>query len=328
MSERKHFRPPGKLGLGGAPLGNLFAAVPEGEALATIEAGWAAGVRLFDTAPFYGFGLSEQRLGRALAGRAREGFVLSTKVGRLLEPDPDPARERYGYFDALPFRPRFDYSADGALRSIEASLARLGLDRVDIVLIHDVGEDTHGAAWRAAFDTAMAGAAAALTRLREQGVIRAWGLGVNRALPCRMALERADPDVFLLAGRYTLLDHAALDDLFPECEARGVGVMLGGPYNSGLLAGGATFDYVAAAPGLVARARRIGSVCDRFGVALKAAALQFCAAHPAVASVIPGARSAAEVRENAAMMGVPIPAALWEALKRERLVAAHAPVPA
>jgi D-threo-aldose 1-dehydrogenase len=320
------FVPPGPLGLGGAPLGNLFAPLPEADAAACLDAAWQGGIRHFDTAPLYGTGLSEHRVGAALRGRA--GYVLSTKVGRMLDPDPAAAGTREGYVDGLPFRARFDYSAAAAVRSLEDSRQRLGLARIDIAYIHDPAEDTHGPGWRAVFDAAMEGAARALTRLRERGEIRAWGVGVNRVEPCLLALERADPDLFLLAGRYTLLDTSALERLMPACLARGVRLVLGGPYNSGLLAGGTTFDYAAAPPAMVARARRIGAVCAAHDVDIRAAALQFCAAHPAVAAVIPGARTAAEVRQNIALMHAPIPTALWAALRSEGLVPAAAPVPA
>ena len=318
---------PGPLGLGGAPLGNLFAPVEEADAAATVDAAWGAGIRLFDTAPLYGSGLSERRIGAALRARPRGDFVLSTKVGRLLVPDPAAPGVRDGYVGGLPFRIAFDYSADAAYRSIEGSLERLGLERTDIALIHDVGEDTHGPAWDAAFAQAMRGAALALSALREAGTIRAWGLGVNRVEPCLRALEAADPDLFLLAGRYTLLDTGALDALFPACAARGVRLMLGGPYNSGVLAGGSTFDYAPVAPEMQARVRRIAAACGRHGVALKAASLQFCAAPPVVAAVIAGARTAAEVGENAALMQAPIPAALWRELKQDGLLPEAAPEP-
>lgn len=318
--------PPG-LGFGGAPLGNLFAAIPEAEAAATLETAWNLGQRYFDTAPLYGLGLSEHRFGAMLRARPRDEFVLSTKVGRLLLADRAAPSAQHGFVDGLPFRVAFDYSAAAVRRSIEDSYQRLGLSRIDIVFIHDIDEYTHGAAWRARHAEAMAGAAPALAALRESGVISGFGLGVNQVEPCLMALERSDPDVLLLAGRYTLLDTAALDTLFPACAARGVSVVIGGPYNSGLLAGGATFNYAAAPAEMVARVRRIAAVCARFAVSIKAAALQFCAAHPVVTSVIPGARNPAELQENAALFRAAIPAAFWAELKREGLLAAQAPTP-
>jgi D-threo-aldose 1-dehydrogenase len=328
------WRPPGPLGLGGAPLGNLFAPIEESVADAAIEAAWDAGLRFYDTAPLYGLGLSEHRMGRVLRGRPRADFALCTKVGRLLVPDEAAPREQHGFVGGLPFRVRFDYSADATLRSIEHSLARLGVARLDAVLIHDAAEDPHGDGWRARFAEAMAGAAPVLTRLREQGVIRAWGLGVNNVEPCLMALEQADPDLFLIAGRYTLLDHGALrgqgalPGLLPACAARGVSLVIGGPYNSGLLAGGSTFNYAPAPADLVARCDRLGACAAEHGVELKAAALQFCAAPDVVACVIPGGRTPAEVTENARLVAQPIPRAFWEALRAQGLIPAEAAVPA
>ena len=323
------YRPPGPLGCGGAPLGNLFAAVREEDADAVLACAWDEGIRHFDTAPFYGFGLSEHRMGRALRARPRDAFAIATKVGRLLEPiaSGPVVRERSSYVDALPFSVRFDYGADAARRSIEDSLQRLGLARIDIVYIHDVGEDTHGADWAERFDEAMRGAAVALTRLRDEGVIRAWGLGVNRVEPCLAALDRVDPDLFLCAGRYTLLDTASLETLLPACAARGVSLVAGGPYNSGLLAGRSTYDYAEAPLDLVARRDAMARICHEHGVDLRAAALQFCAAHPVTASVIPGARSVDEMRTNAALMRAPIPAALWAALRSAGLIPEGAPTP-
>jgi D-threo-aldose 1-dehydrogenase len=320
----------GRIGFGGAPLGNLFARVEESEAEAAVRAALEGGVRCFDTAPLYGLGLSERRLGAVLRGVARERFVLSTKVGPLLEPDPGAPATQHGYTGVPPFRARYDYSAEGARRSLAESRARLGLARVDIAYIHDV-DRTHGAEQPAMFRAAMEGAAPALTALREAGEIAAWGLGVNDVAPCEAALRHADPDLFLLAGRYTLLDQSALP-LLEACAARGVGVVIGGPYNSGILASGpvrgARYDYAEADAATLARAARIADVCARHGVALPAAALRFCMAHPAVRCVIPGARSAAEVTRTLALARTPIPAALWRDLRREGLLAEAAPEPA
>lgn len=312
------WRPPGPLALGGAPLGNLFDAVGEDAARATIEAALDAGVRYFDTAPHYGHGLSERRMGDALRGR--DGVVISTKVGRLLDPDPHAPRAQFGYVGGLPFRQRFDYSADGARRSLEDSLQRMGLARIDIAWIHDVDETAHGADWPDAFAQAMAGAARALCDLCAQGVIRAWGLGVNRVEPCLRALEEADPDLFLLAGRWTLLDRSAAP-LLDACAARGVGVVAAGAYNSGILATGpvpaATYDYAPADEAVMGEARRIAAVCGLHGVPLRAAALQFAAAHPAVCCVLVGARRPEEIADAQAMITAPVPPALWRALAEE-----------
>jgi len=324
---RTRFVPHGPLGMGGAPLGNLFTAIPDELASGAIRAAWDAGVRHFDTAPHYGAGLSEHRIGSVLRHHKRSDYTLSTKIGRLLDPVPQVPEIDDNFQHGLSFKRRLDYTYDGTMRSIEDSLQRLGLPSIDIVYIHDCGEDWLGAAWREQFDIAMAGAAKALTKLREQGVIKAWGFGVNVVEPCLLALEQADPDIFLVAGRYTLLDHTALKELLPACAKHGARVVIGGPYNSGILAGGTTFNYEAAPADLVAKARAMAAVCARHGVDLKAAALQFVVAHPVVAAAIPGPRTAAEVVQNAAAMVQPIPAAVWAELKAEGLLPAEAPTP-
>lgn len=321
------FAPPGPLGMGGAPLGNNLVAVSEADATAALEAAWDAGIHYYDTAPQYGFGLSEHRFGAVLRTKLRDEFTLSTKVGRLLVPNPGTPSARGNWVNPLPFRMRYDYSEKAAWLSVEQSLHRLGLSRIDIALIHDIGEDTHGRAWEAQFEEAMAGAAKALTQMRREGIIKAWGLGVNRVDPCLKALEAADPDLFLCAGRYTLLDHTALGGLMDACAKRGARIVAGGPYNSGLLAGGTTFNYQPAAPELVEKTGRMGAICSRFGVDLKAAALQFIAAHPVVAAVIPGGTNAAEVKQNAAMMKAPIPGDVWAAMRAEKLIPENAPTP-
>ncbi len=324
---RARFVPHGPLGMGGAPLANLGTAIPDEVATGAVRAAWELGVRHFDTAPHYGAGLSEHRIGAVLRHYPRADYTLSTKVGRMLEPVAEVPEFDQNFQHGLSFRRRLDYSYDGTRRSLEDSLQRLGLPSVDIVYIHDCGEDWLGPSWREQFDVAMAGAARALTELREQGVIRGWGLGVNVVEPCILALERSDPDFFLVAGRYTLLDHTALKELLPRCAERGARVVIGGPYNSGILAGGGTFDYEAAAPEIVARARALGAVCARHGVDLKAAALQFVVAHPVVAAVIPGPRNAEELSENVAAMSQKIPAEMWAEMKAEGLLPAEAPAP-
>jgi D-threo-aldose 1-dehydrogenase len=323
----KRFIPPGPLGFGGAPLGNMFAAVDEETAEATVVAAWQSGIRYFDTAPHYGAGLSEHRFGRVLRRYPRDSFVLSTKVGRVLKPDPSVLSGPPPFDAGLPFRAEYDYSADGTLRSIEDSLQRMGLARIDIVYIHDIAEDAHGPGWREPFAAAMKGAGQALIRLREAGVIRAWGLGVNRIEACEAALEQSDPDVFLLAGRYTLLDQSALPTLLPRCAARGVRVVAGGPFNSGMLAGGAHFDYVPASAELLDRRARLQVVCAAHSVDLRAAALQFCAAHPVICAVIPGAKNPDKVLQNGMLMRHPIPSDFWLTLKNEHLIPADCPVP-
>jgi D-threo-aldose 1-dehydrogenase len=321
-----------QLGFGGVPVGNMYHAISDVEAETTLAVAWDAGIRFFDTAPLYGHGLSEIRIGRALQARPRAEFTLSTKVGRLLEPC-EPGAEAAGIFKATPpLKVVFDYTRDGVLRSFEASLQRLGLDRIDVLLVHDAELPTHRtpeayeARWRELTD---GGGWRALAELRAAGTVSAIGLGVNSTEACERVLAELDPDLFLLAGRYTLLEQAPLHGLLPACQRRGVGVVVGGPFNSGVLVRkGGFFNYAAAPAEVVARVARLEAVCARFGVELPAAALQFPAAHPVVVSVIPGAQTTAEVAANAAMMEIAIPPALWEALKAEGLVDPTAPVPA
>ena len=320
------FAPPGPLGFGGAPLGNMFDVGDEETAEAALVAAWSSGVRYFDTAPHYGSGLSEHRFGTVLRRHPRDGFTLSTKVGRLLRPDSSRP-ENPPFIEGLPFRVEPDYSYDATMRSIEDSLQRLGLARIDVAFVHDLAADHLGDAWEEQFEVARNGAFRALTELRQQGAIRGWGLGVNLTEPCIRALERSDPDVFLLAGRYSLLNQPALERLFPMCAERGVHVVVGGPYNSGLLAGGRTFEYQEASPEMVARRDRIASVCDRHGADIRSVALQFCAAHPVVAAVIPGAKRPEKVEENARLMVAAVPSAVWGELKHEQLIPAAAPTP-
>jgi len=314
------------LGFGGAPLGNLYSALDEDGARQALERAWALGLRYFDTAPLYGQGLSETRLGAMLAGRPRDSYVLSTKVGRLLQPAATPPAEQAGYVNGLPFTAHFDYSADGALRSVEQSLRRLGLSRLDIVYIHDVDRATHGDAQPHRLNEAMDGAYRALAQLRTEGVVGAIGLGVNEWEPCDAALDLGDFDCFMLAGRYTLLDQSALRRLVPRCLRAGVALVLGGAYNSGILATGpvpgARYDYRPADGELLARARRLEAACAAHGVPLRAAALQFAMACPAAAAVVVGCRSAAEVEDSVAMAALPLPAALWEALRAQGLLPA------
>jgi D-threo-aldose 1-dehydrogenase len=308
-----------RIGLGTAPLGNLFQPVDDEEAIATIAAAWDAGIRLFDTAPLYGHGLSEQRLGRALARRPRDEFVLSTKVGRLLEPG---AGEETTFVDLPDVHPEFDYSAAATRRSLEESLERLGLDRVDVVLVHD--PDDHE-------DDARTGALPELIRMRDEGMASAIGTGMNQAeMPARF-LADLDLDCFLLAGRYTLLEQRARGVLLDTCAERDVDVMIGGVFNSGLLVdphrADVTYEYWPAAPQFVERAQQIEAVCRRFDVSLATAALQFPLAHPAVVAVLTGARSPEEIRENASLVARPIPSELWSALALEGLLDRAAPVP-
>lgn len=323
----QRFAPPGPLGFGGAPLGDMFARVDEATAEATLAAAWETGTRYYDTAPHYGAGLSEHRFGAFLRRHKRDDYVLSTKVGRLLVPDME-GEIGHPFLSALPFRRVVDYSAAAARRSVEDSLQRMAIGRIDIVYVHDLAADHLGAAWEDAFATARDGAFRELIKMREEGLIRAWGLGVNLPEPCIRALRESDPDVFLLAGRYSLLDLTGLKELFPICAERGAHVVVGGPFNSGLLAGGKTFDYQDAPPEQVAARDRLAAVAKEHGVDLRAAALQFCAAHPVVASVIPGAKHPDRVRQNAELMRQKIPAAFWSTLKAQSLLPEDAPTPA
>ena len=301
----------GPLSFGGAPIGNLGHAISDEQARATVDAAWGAGVRYFDTAPHYGLGLSERRLGAALGGRPRDEYMISTKVGRLLEPAAGGGRDDEG-FDVPATHTRVrDYSRDGVLRSLEASLRRLGLDRVDIVLVHD--PDEH---YRQALD----GALPALDELRAQGVIGAYGAGMNQSAMLTEFVRHTDLDAVLVAGRYTLLDRSAEDDLLPACQERGVAVIAGGVFNSGVLATerpgpGATYDYAPAPPPILARAAELATICEARGVPLPAAAVQFPLRHPAVATVCLGAHTAEQVRRNAHLLEVPVPDALWAELQ-------------
>lgn len=319
------------LGFGSAPLGNYLRPLSEKECDQTLSAAWDSGVRYFDTAPLYGLGLSEMRVGRLLAGHRRQDFMISTKVGRLLVPCAKDEVNGFFFVETPQVRFHYDYSYDGVMRSYEESLQRLGLDRVEILYVHDVCSLVHGG--RAASEARIrelidGGGWRALTELRDNGDVLAIGAGVNEWEPCARLLELVDPDLFLLAGRYTLLEQVPLDTLFPECARRGVGVVVGGPYNSGILAGGSTYNYAEAPTEVTTHARAIDAVCHAHGVALPAAALQFVLANPLVVSVIPGGQTATETIQNAAVLDEPIPPALWRELKDKNLLHQHAPIPA
>jgi D-threo-aldose 1-dehydrogenase len=314
------------VGYGAAPLGNLYRAVSDEQARFAVDVAWENGIRYFDTAPHYGLGLSERRLGAALRERPREDFVVSTKVGRLLLPagPGHPERDLQAGFDVpADLCRQWNFSRDGVLRSIEASLARLGLDRIDVALVHDPDEHE-----REALEEALP----ALLDLREQGVLRAVGLGMNQSAMLTRFVERSDVDVVLLAGRYTLLDQSALDDLLPAAQRRGTSVVVGGVFGSGVLArdwpaDDATHDYGPAPAEVLERARRMARLCLEHGVTLPAVAMHFVLAHPAVASTLLGMRGADEVRRNTALLDVDVPAGLWAALRAEDLLRADAPVP-
>jgi D-threo-aldose 1-dehydrogenase len=322
-----------EVGFGTVPVGNMYHPIDDAQARGAMEAALDAGISFFDTAPYYGYGLSERRVGDVLRGRS--GFVLSTKVGRLLDPAPQikDAAERRGFCSSFPFEPRYDYSYDGVMRSYEDSLQRLGLAHIDILLIHDIGTLTHGDGHRETFEQLTRGGLRALEELRSAGDISAVGVGVNEVEVCLELMRCARIDLILLAGRYTLLEQRPLDDLFPLCAKSGVQIVIGGPYNSGILATGTRgsgslhYNYVAAPQEIATRVRALETVCDRYGVPLAAAALQFPLAHPQVVSVIPGLESSEHVADTVRLYDTRIPPELWDALRSEGHLRADAPVP-
>ncbi|MBE7247136.1 MAG: aldo/keto reductase, partial [Actinomycetospora chiangmaiensis] len=316
------------MGLGCAQMGNLYRTMSRADAIGVFDAARAAGIRYFDTAPFYGFTRSERRLGALLTDMPRESYALSTKVGRLMRPDPFVGPEEDGYVAPLPFRPVYDYTHDGVLRAFEDSRQRLGILCPDILYVHDIGRVTHGDRHAHYWDQLTAGGGfAALMRLRMEGAVRAIGLGVNEAQAIADALEVADLDICLLAGRYTLLEQDSLA-LMDRCAARGVGIVAAGAFNSGILAGGGQYNYSTAPPGIVARVEALRAACAEAGVAPEAAALQFPLAHPAVLSVAVGAHDSGQVRANVASFEAVIPTGFWHGLKAKGLIAEAAPVPA
>lgn len=324
-----------ELGFGTAPLGNLYRAISDDEAHATLEKAWETGIRYFDTAPLYGLGLAETRLNRFLKGKQRDDYVLSTKVGRLMRVCPPDERTGIGkFFDTPSRREIYDYSYDGVMRSLEASFERLGVDRIDILYAHDLDIFTHGSKERSheLIDAFMRGGYYALLSLRDQGVVKAIGGGINEWQVCQTLAERGDFDLFLLAGRYTLLEQEALETFLPLCEKRGIGIVLGGPYNSGVLATGpkpdAFYNYDRAPQWVLDKVAKISTVCEAHGVRLIEAALQFPLLHPSVVSVIPGGQSVEQVISNKAVLDADIPSALWRDLKAEGLMREDAPVPA
>jgi D-threo-aldose 1-dehydrogenase len=322
-----------ELGFGSAPLGNLYKAISDDDAYQVVEAAWESGNRYFDTAPLYGLGLAETRMGRFLKTRNRDDYVLSTKVGRYLEVCAPEERTAIGKFFETPTRRQvYDYSYDGVMRSIEASFERTGLDRFDILYVHDLDIYTHGSqeAAYAHIDAFMKGGYYALLSLRDQGVIKAFGGGINEWEICQRLAERGDFDLFLLAGRYTLLEQEALTSFLPLCQKRGIGITLGGPYNSGILARGpsetAQYNYSNAPQEVIDKVRKINAVCESHCVKMIEAALNFPLLHPSVVSVIPGGQSIGEVNSNRAILDKAIPAALWADLKAQGLMREDAPV--
>jgi D-threo-aldose 1-dehydrogenase len=313
------------LGVGGAPFGGNFAELGAEDALAALDVAFAAGLHYVDTAPFYGFGRSERVMGDAVRGKP---YVISTKVGRLLVPGAVEDPMSHGMIDPLPFHPVYDYTYDGVMKSFEASQQRLGLDRIDILLAHDIGEFQHGVADNARYFAQLAdGGYRALDELRSSGQVGAIGLGVNEKEICLAVMEIGQWDVFLLAGRYTLLEQTPLDDLLPACQAAGTSIICGGPFNSGVLVGREMWNYAKAPDDIVARVGRLKSVAADHRVSLPAAALQFPIAHPVVSSVIPGSRSADEFRGILEWAREDIPAAFWSDLKAAGLLHPDAPLP-
>ena len=311
----------GRYGFGGAPIAGLFESVSEEQARECMAQAWAAGQHYFDTAPHYGAGLSEQRVGAFLAQKPSKEWVLSTKVGRLLETTSSPTAESAGFIGGPDVRRVFDFSRDGIRRSFDASLARLGVDKIDILFLHD--PDDH---WEQAIDEAFP----ALSALRDDGVVRSIGAGMNQTAMLTRFVQETDTDVVLLAGRYTLLEQGGLDDLLPACLERRTSVVIGGVFNSGLLANphsNPTFNYQPAAAEVLAKARQIDEVCSRHGVPIAAAALQFPLAHPAVTTVLIGARSPREIEENSRFIATPIPEQLWADLVTAGLLRPGTPVP-
>ena len=320
------------LGFGTAPLGNLYKAISDRDADEILDRAWTAGIRYFDTAPLYGLGLAETRLNRFLRTKPRDSYVLSTKVGRLLRPALPETRDGLGKWFDVPARNEvYDYSYDGVMRSLEFSLERLGVDRVDILYGHDLDTFNHGS--QDALDKRLGefldGGHRALLKLRDEGVIGAFGLGVNEWQPCHWLAERGDPDLFLLAGRYTLLEQEPLHSLLPLCEASGIGIVIGGPYNSGILATGprqgAFYNYEPAPADIRDKVARIEAVCSGHGVRLVDAAFQFPLRHPSVVSIIPGGQSVAEMSSNVRALQAEIPASLWSDLKEAGLMDPAAP---
>lgn len=319
------------VGYGGAPIGNIFRPISAADAQAQIDAAWAAGIRAYDTAPMYGHGLSEHRLGHALLDRDRDEYVLSTKVGRTLTPARRGTFDTGVWVDVPPLRADFDYSYDGVLRQVEDSLQRMCQDRFDILFVHDIDRYTHGDDQTQRFAEAVAGAFPALLRLRDEGVVRAIGVGVNEADVCRQVVDQVDIDCLLLAGRYTLLEQDPVHTLFPACADRGISVLLGGVFNSGILATGPTpgakFNYAPAPPEILDRARRLEGICRAHGVPLAAAAIGFALAHPVVKQIILGARTVDQQAKNLQWLDTSIPAALWSDCRAAGLIDADAPTP-
>ncbi len=320
------------MGFGAAPIGNFLRPITEEMSDAMVQRAWNAGMRYFDTAPYYGHGLSEARLGHSLRWKPRGEYVISSKVGRVLRPALRKNIDFKPWVDGLPFTCHYDYTYDGTMRSFEDLLQRLGLEHIDILFIHDADVFTHGAELQKVyFKQAMDGCYRALIRLRDEGAITAVGAGVNNWEVMLDFMKQGDFDTLLVAGRYTLLEQDSLDELLPLCERRNTAIVIGGGFNGGILATGAVpgakWNYAPAPAHITEKVRRIEAICAKFKVPLPAAALQFLLAHPAVASHVPGTRDVAQMEQNIALVSHPIPADFWQELKRQKLIRQDAPVP-
>lgn len=330
----KMFKPEFRFGLGGVALGNEFEFVTHRDAMATLEASWAAGVRYYDVSPWYGLGLAERRFGSFLHAQPRDAYVISTKVGKLLKASPHNDGPSNFPFAGSPNNVVFDYTADGVRRSIEDSLQRLGIDRIDMVFVHDISSDNKllPKPWPEEFAVALKGAFPALSKMRDEGMIRGWGIGVNTPEPILRVIEESDPDICLLASQYSLIDHAyALDEIFPVARKHDVGFVVGSSLNAGFLTGSPRYNYGKEswdiAPDVIAKRDRLREIANQFGVDLRTAALQFAAAPDVVASLIVGAHTPAQSLANATSMKATVPPAFWQELKRQKLIAENAPLP-
>ncbi|MCQ3030640.1 aldo/keto reductase [Pseudomonas syringae] len=332
-SPKMRYMTPQRFGMGGTQIGNIFAPISDEQADSVLQAAWNAGVRLYDTSPFYGFGLSEYRLGRFLRGKNPADYVISTKVGRVLTAAGGVRADHAIWKSPAPFNYRYDYTAAGTRRSVEDSLQRLGLPRIDIVFIHDLSPDNTEleGGWEAAYQVARTGAMVELEKMRAEGLIKAWGFGVNTPNAVVQALTRDDPtpDIVLLACQYSLLDHRdALRNTFPALKRKGTSVVVGTPLNDGFLGGRSRYNFSPDIPaGAIEKRARIMAVASQHGIDIHTAALQFAAAHPQVSAIIPGARSPGQIIANVQAMKVGIPAAFWEDLKSQSLIDTQAPVP-
>ncbi|WP_243247361.1 aldo/keto reductase [Pseudomonas maioricensis] len=328
------YRTPFRFGMGGTQIGNIFAPISDDQAQAVLKQAWDAGVRYFDTSPFYGYGLSEHRLGQFLRGKPRHEYLVSTKVGRVFKPSPATKVDDSLWTEPLPFRYEYDYTAAGTRRSIEDSLQRLGLAKIDIVYIHDLGPDNTElpGAWQKNYEIATRGAMAELTKMREEGLIGAWGFGINAPDAAILSAQSSvpTPDIILLACQYSIIDHAfAIEKTFPALARKGISVVVGTPLNDGFLGGRNRYNFSTKLPdGVLEKRARLTTVCDRFGIDIRTAALQFAAAPKIVSAIIPGARVPGQVKANAESMSVKIPQEFWETLRREKLILPGAESPA